>query len=113
MQATVVTRAFENTACIVFVNAGGPPPTSLYYNKEKRFAGFSQITMPFVGGCGGETQKSRDEEMSVVPVDMAALEEAERFYKIRADINSEGWHYSYRHQNFGEGEGKKEEVKQE
>ena len=112
IQAAVVARAFENTACIVFVNAGGPPPTSLYYKKEQRFAGHSQITLPFVGGCGGRTQRSRDEGMSVVPVDLAPLEEAERFYKIRADINSEGWHYSYRHQSFGEAEKKKEEVKQ-
>ena len=46
--------------------------------------------------------------MSVVPVDMAVLEEAERNYKVRADISREGWHYSYRHQSFGQGEVKKE-----
>lgn len=113
LQAALVSRAFENTVAIVFVNAGGPPPTSLYYNKDKNFAGLSQVTLPFVGGCGGQTQRSRVEGMSVVPVDMAVLEEAESFYKVRADINGEGWHYSYRHQNFGQGEVEKEEVKQE
>ena len=108
LQATIVTRAFENTAAIVFCNAGGPPPTSLYYNKDKNYAGLSQVTVPFVGGCGGETQGSTKEGMSVVPVDMAVLDEAEKNYKVRADISREGWHYSYRHQSFGQGEVKKE-----
>ena len=69
--------------------------------------------MPFVGGCGGKTQSSREEGMSVISTDMAVLEEAESNYKVRTDISSEDWHYTYRHQNFGQGEAEKEEVKQE
>ena len=61
-----------------------------------------------MGGCGGETQGSTKEGMSVVPVDMAVLDEAEKNYKVRTDISREGWHYSYRHQSFGQGEVKKE-----
>ena len=111
--ATVVTRAFENNACIIFVNAGNPPYTSKYHKKEKRYGGWSQITLRFVGGCGGKTQSSREEGMSVVSTDLAVLDEAERWYKIRADISSEDWHYTYRHQNFGKGEAEKEELKEE
>ena len=69
--------------------------------------------MPFVGGCGGQTQRSREEGMSVVSTDMAVLEVAESHYKVRTDISSEDWHYTYRHENFGQGEGEKEEVKEE
>lgn len=34
--------------------------------------------------------------MSVVDIDMQVLEDAEENYKIRKDLESEGWHYDYR-----------------
>lgn len=45
------------------------------------------------------------EAMSIVDVDMRVVEEAEENYKVRADIAREGWHYTYRHQERGEGVG--------
>ena len=108
LQTTVVARAFENTAAIVFVNAGGAPSTSPTYEEDSHYAGLSQVALPFVGGLGDETKATSREGMSIVEVDMAIVEEAEKNYKVRADINGEAWHYSYRHQSFGQ-----EEVKQE
>ncbi len=108
LQTTVIARAFENTAAIVFVNAGGPPLTSPNYGEDNHYAGLSQVALPFVGGLGDETKAASGEGMSVVEVDMAIVEEAEENYKVRADINGEGWHYSYRHQSFGQGEVKQE-----
>ena len=40
---------------------------------------------------------SHEEGMSVVDVDMEILEEAEKNYLVRADLEKEGWHYTYRH----------------
>ncbi len=108
LQTTVVARAFENTAAIVFVNAGAPPPASPNYEEDSHYAGLSQVALPFVGGLGDETKATSREGMSIVEVDMAIVEEAEKNYKVRADINGEAWHYSYRHQSFGH-----EEVKRE
>ena len=39
--------------------------------------------------------------MSVVDVDMEFVEEAEKNYRVRADMEGEGWHYTYRHQGGG------------
>jgi hypothetical protein len=61
--------------------------------------------MPFVGALGDETKDSGREGMSIVDVDMRVVEEAEENYKVRADIGREGWHYTYRHQERGEGVG--------
>ena len=109
-------RAFENTCCVTFVNAGGPATPS---EKETEmpmpvegesgplpdtkpstghYAGLSRVALPFVGALGNETKDSAGEAMSVVDVDMRHVEEAEANYKVRADMDSETWHYSYRHQ---------------
>ena len=85
LNSLVVSRAFENTCAVVFVNAGGPA--------QKFYAGLSQVGMPFLGPLG--KIDSSDESMSVVDVDMEILEEAEDDYKIRADLTNEDWHYSY------------------
>ena len=53
--------------------------------------------MPFVGPLGDETKESGVEGMSVVDVDMEILEEAEKQYKIREDMEKDDWHYLYRH----------------
>ena len=83
----LVSRAFENTCCVVYANAGGPP--------GRGYAGQSQVTVPFIGpltrmgGC--------QEGMTVAEVDMQIVEDAEKNYGIRADLAREDWHYDYRH----------------
>ena len=57
--------------------------------------------MPFVGALGDETKDTNKEGMSVVDVDMELVEEAEKNYKVRADIEGVTWHYTYRHQGGG------------
>lgn len=78
------------------VNAGAPPE-----NEKSMYAGLSRVAMPFVGALGDETKDTNREGMSVVDVDMEMVEEAEKSYKVRADIEGEGWHYTYRHQGGG------------
>ena len=78
------------------VNAGAPPD-----DEESMYAGLSRVVMPFVGGLGDETKDTNKEGMSVVDVDMEMVEEAEKNYKVRADIEGEGWHYTYRHKDSG------------
>ena len=78
------------------VNAGAPLQT-----EDPMYAGLSRVALPFVGGLGNETKDTNKEGMSVVDVDMELVEEAEKNYKVRADIDGKGWHYSYRHQGDG------------
>ena len=78
------------------VNAGAPLQT-----EDPMYAGLSRVALPFVGGLGDETKDTNKEGMSVVDVDMELVEEAEKNYKVRADIEGKGWHYSYRHQGGG------------
>ena len=92
----VTARAYENTAAIVFVNAGAPPDTT----KTGSYAGLSQVAVPFLGALGEETRSSAQEGMSVVELDMQILEEAEDNYKVRQDMARDDWHYSYRHDDF-------------
>ena len=99
LDSTLTCRAFENTCAVVFVNAGGPPSSSSY-------AGLSRVTVPFLGALGDETKESNEERMSIVELDMRVVEEAELQYKIREDIGSKDWHYTYRHSNIGEAKGK-------
>lgn len=85
---------------MVFVNAGSP-----LGDDKSSYCGLSQVAIPFVGALGDETKESSREGMSVVDVDMQVVEEAEDNYKVRADISKEGWHYTYRHQERGDGVG--------
>ena len=62
------------------------------------------MVLPFVGALGDETKDTNKEGMSVVDVDMELVEEAEKNYKVRADIEGEGWHYTYRHQRAAKAE---------
>ena len=78
------------------VNAGAPPE-----NENSTYAGLSRVAVPFVGSLGDETKDTNKEGMSVVDVDMELVEEAEKNYKVREDIEGEGWHYTYRHQGGG------------
>jgi predicted amidohydrolase len=70
-------RAFENTAAIVFANAGG----------------MSSINMP-LQGCLGRMETG-DEGLLVRDIDMAVLCVAEKNYKVREDMRDEKWHYRY------------------
>jgi predicted amidohydrolase len=89
LESTLVSRAFENTCAVVFVNAGGP------VGGEKTggsYAGLSQVAVPFKGALG---KLGAEEGMSVVEVDMQVLEDAEENYRVREDMGRERWHYAY------------------
>ncbi|KAI1387229.1 putative hydrolase, carbon-nitrogen family [Hypoxylon trugodes] len=88
LNSTVVSRAFENTCAIVFVNAGGPPEKG----ENTSFAGLSQVGVPHIGPLG---RMGRSEGMSIVDLDMDVLKIAEDNYKVREDMKREGWHYAY------------------
>lgn len=80
----LVTRAYENTAAVVFCNAGG----------------LSQVAVPILGALGAfgtaeETKERGESELRVVEVDMEVLRTAEENYKIREDMAKEAWHYGY------------------
>ncbi|KAI0477562.1 carbon-nitrogen hydrolase [Xylariaceae sp. FL0804] len=88
LKSTVVSRAFENTCAVVFVNAGGPEARG----EDTAFAGLSQVALPHIGPLG---RLGRAEGMSVVEMDMGVLKAAEATYKVREDMKAEGWHYAY------------------
>ncbi|KAI0390350.1 carbon-nitrogen hydrolase [Xylariaceae sp. FL0594] len=88
LNSTVVSRAFENTCAVVFVNAGGPPRKG----ENTSFAGLSQVGLPHLGSVG---RMGRAEGLSIVSVDMDVLRIAEENYKVREDMKTEGWHYAY------------------
>ena len=95
LESMITARAYENTCCVVFVNAGAPAG-----NVDKgNYAGLSRVSLPFVGAKGEETMATAEEGMSIVDVDMEIVEEGEKNYGVRADLAKEGWHYTYRHQN--------------
>lgn len=88
LNSTVVSRAFENTCAIVFVNAGGQEEKG----EKTNFAGLSQVSVPHIGSLG---KMGRSEGMSIVDLDMNVLRIAEENYKVREDMKAEGWHYAY------------------
>ncbi|KAI1326740.1 carbon-nitrogen hydrolase [Xylariaceae sp. FL0255] len=88
LNSTVVSRCFENTCAVVFVNAGGPPEEG----ENTTYAGLSQLGVPHVGGIG---RLGRTEGMSIAELDMNILDIAEDNYKVRQDMASEAWHYSF------------------
>ncbi|ETN42763.1 uncharacterized protein HMPREF1541_01921 [Cyphellophora europaea CBS 101466] len=88
LKSTLVARAFENTACVVFCNAGGP--------KKDGYVGLSSVTMPITGTLPGSFDDGRP-GVAVVEVDMKLLDIAENNYKIREDLARDDWHYGYSH----------------
>ena len=88
LNSTLIARAYENTAAIIFVNAGGPA--------EDGYCGLSQVAMPLVGKVKGSFEGS-EEGMRIAEVDMNILEVAERNYKVREDMKRDDWHYGYSH----------------
>jgi len=89
LDSTIVSRTFENTCAVVFVNAGGPA--------ARGYAGLSQVAVPFIGSLG--KLEGSEEGMSIVDLDMEILQEAEDNYKVREDLARDDWHYDYRHGN--------------
>ncbi|KAJ6786961.1 hypothetical protein PWT90_04598 [Aphanocladium album] len=90
-----VSRAFENTCAIVFVNAAAPLGTT--DGKDDRgleFIGQSQAAMPLQGTT---CMLGRAEEMRVIDLDMKVLDVAENVYKIREDMSRPGWHYPFKY----------------
>lgn len=85
IDSTLTSRCFENTCAIIFANAAGP---------ADKFMGTSRVSLPFVGAVG---KMGSEEGVSVADMDLGILDLAESCYKVRQDINSEGWHYVYRH----------------
>ncbi|KAK4197320.1 carbon-nitrogen hydrolase [Triangularia verruculosa] len=81
LRGVVTTRAFENTATVVFVNAGG----------------LSQVAVPGVGSSEGGVMGVETEEMRVVEVDLGRGRGLERRYKIREDMRGEEWGYGVYH----------------
>ncbi|KAI0155247.1 carbon-nitrogen hydrolase [Xylariaceae sp. FL1272] len=97
LNSTVVARTYENTCAVVFCNAGGPPENG----DDTTFAGLSQVGMPHIGSLG---RLGRAEDMSIVDLDTDVLRIAEDNYKVRKDMETEGWHYEYtRIRNEGKG----------
>lgn len=116
MSSTLTARAFENTCAIVFVNAGGPAPSTSHSDPSSShpgaesladatspYAGLSRVSLPFVGGLACETKESGAEGMSIVDVDMELVEQAEANYKVREDLGRGDWHYEYRHRRMERG----------
>lgn len=77
LESATVLRAFENTAAIVFCNAGG----------------LSSVTMPHQGCL--ERADVGEEMMLVSEVDLGILKLAEENYEIRADMKKVDWCYAH------------------
>lgn len=90
IESTLTSRCFENTCAIVFANAAGPADFYL---------GMSRVVVPFIGPIGDKkkSMEAEEEGAMVVDLDLSVLKLAEENYKVRQDMASEGWHYSYRH----------------
>jgi hypothetical protein len=95
-----VARAYENTAAIIFVNAGGPASSG--------YCGLSQVAMPLIGAVKGSFT-GPEEGMRIVDVDMNILEVAEANYRVRQDMKREDWHYGYSHSQSQSSQGVKGE----
>ncbi|KAK4101557.1 carbon-nitrogen hydrolase [Parathielavia hyrcaniae] len=86
LNSVLVARAFENGCVVVYCNTGG----------------LSQVAAPVYGCVGGGSGLGINEEaMRVVEVDFGAVKVLEREYKVRKDMNGEGWHYGYGKQGKG------------
>lgn len=77
LESATVMRAFENTAAIVFCNAGG----------------LSGLSMPVLGSVS--RMAIGEEGMVISEIDLHVLKVAEKNYKVREDIGKTDWHYEY------------------
>ncbi len=81
VNALCVARAFENEIILVYANAAG----RLHYEGNTgTLIGQSQVTIPFKGAIG--LMEHNDEEMRYFVVDTSILDDAEKVYKIREDL---------------------------
>ncbi|KAL1963992.1 hypothetical protein VTN77DRAFT_7667 [Rasamsonia byssochlamydoides] len=85
LDSILTSRCFENTCAIVFANAAGP---------ADQFLGMSRVVLPFIGPVG---KMGAEEGFLLADLDVSVLALAEENYKVRQDLASEGWHYTYRH----------------
>lgn len=85
VRTALVTRAFENTCCVIFCNVGGP--------KSDGYMGLSQAVLPIVGTVSGSFTDAT-EDIRIVEVDLNVLDVAERNYKIRKDLAEPDYHYT-------------------
>ncbi|HLD02175.1 MAG TPA: carbon-nitrogen hydrolase family protein [Candidatus Nanoarchaeia archaeon] len=82
VNATCVTRAFENEIVMIYCNAAGKLKLG---NFEDRLIGRSQITMPFKGSV--KRLNHNEEEMFIQEIEPNnILKDAESVYKIRKDL---------------------------
>jgi len=95
LTSTLTARAFENTCCVIFVNAASAPPNASGPLSGIGGAGLSRVTVPFIGAIPESAFEGGEEGMKVVDVDMEILEEAESNYKVREDLARVDWHYGY------------------
>ncbi|KAF4973336.1 hypothetical protein FZEAL_9352 [Fusarium zealandicum] len=86
VQSTLVTRAFESTAAVIYCNVGGP--------EAEGFFGCSQVVLPIVGTVAGSFTDG-EEGTRILDVDMRTVDVAEQNYQIRKDLGREDWHYGY------------------
>ena len=84
LNSTITSRCFENTCAIVFANAGGPSDV---------YIGLSQVAIPFVGPVNGIWNSS--EGLFLAEIDTDVLRESEENYKVRQDLLTKDWHYTY------------------
>ncbi|CAK7234982.1 hypothetical protein SBRCBS47491_009135 [Sporothrix bragantina] len=82
INSTIATRAFEQNACIVFCNTGGPD-ADVYF-------GCSQITLPFKGPI---VKFNGKEQVVVTEVELGSiLEDAEEVWNLREELASPNWY---------------------
>lgn len=85
LRSTLVSRAFENTCAVVFANAGG--------KEEKGYLGMSCVVLP-LKGMVAEADGTGDQVVTG-EVAFKILQLAEENYKIRQDLLSPGFHYTW------------------
>lgn len=85
LKNALITRSFENTCAIIFVNVGGNP---------EEYVGLSRVVLPLVGEVKGGFDDPTP-GMRIVEVDMNTVDVAEENYQIRKDLAKDTWHYGY------------------
>ena len=92
LESVCVTRAYENTCAVAFVNTGAPKGQVKDDATGLEFVGLSHVAMPFHGALG---KLGTGEDVSIVNVALDNLNVAEEVYKVREDMKREEWHYAH------------------
>ncbi|KAL4867103.1 hypothetical protein BDV12DRAFT_124596 [Aspergillus spectabilis] len=90
LESILTSRCYENTCGVIFANVAG----------HEQSLGMSRVVLPIVGPVG---KMGNEEGVLVVEMDLGLIKIAEENYKVREDLRTEGWYYSYRHENQMEG----------